>query len=461
MSATKVLDVVVVGGGLSGLLIAHGLRKTNTDWILLDARDILGGRLVNDTHGDGIDLGGAWIWPEHQPYITRLVASLGLKTFQQPDDPSSTRIAGGAVQIINQLAESLPKDRIKCNKPILYCSQQPPDEICSDSHYVRLETANQEMIYARRVVFAAPPKLLSRHVFFNPPLSEEKNIAMAVSRTWMAGVTKIALVYPEKFWDSTSSNVELGCDGPAFQMYDASSMDGNVSALTFFTHIPSKSPAITDDDVLASMVSAQLADTWAYLQRNDLASQAHTYNRYHVQRWPLDIYISEHDKPKSIAPHPEPLKALSKNEWGNTLFFAGSETDRKSPGVMEGAVGSALRVLQDLEKALAIDYFQQALGTGPSTMAKRRPEPAKRRIVTDIGYDQQGASTGLSPAPTIANERPAESVDGVIPDSARRSSDSGTKRMRIETEEIASAKKPSMSRSVTWPADNFQETVAI
>ena len=36
-------------------------------------------------------------------------------------------------------------------------------------------------------------------------------------------------------------------------------------------------------------------------------------------------------------------------EWSGRLLFAGTETDESSPGVMEGAIGSALRSVEQLK----------------------------------------------------------------------------------------------------------------
>ena len=43
---------------------------------------------------------------------------------------------------------------------------------------------------------------------------------------------------------------------------------------------------------------------------------------------------------------------LAKTDWNGMLHFAGSESDLRSPGVMEGAVGAAWRVLDELQEFL-------------------------------------------------------------------------------------------------------------
>jgi monoamine oxidase len=349
MSTPKLLDVLIVGGGLSGLIIGQGVQRMHADWRLLEARPSLGGRLANDDVFNQIDLGGAWIWPHQQPYMRDLAKSLGVQTFPQPDDPSSTRIEGGAVQFVNKIAEDLPQDLLQLNSPVTSCKL----ETTADSEkVVRVETAGQETFLARKVIFAVPPKLLSKHVTFDPPLSERKQAALNASQTWMAGVTKVALVYPSRFWDARSSNMGLG-GGPAFQVYDSSTRDNKVSALTFFALVPTADSAVTDDERLAEQVAQQMAEVWKHLGRPFYANQATNYTSHHVYRWPTESYISENEKPVRINPHPSPVRALSEPEWDGALQFAGSETDLGSPGVMEGAVGAAKRVLKSLEGFLS------------------------------------------------------------------------------------------------------------
>ena len=351
--SSKLLDVIIIGGGLSGMVVAHELQKTPISWQLLEARTALGGRLANDNKGHNIDLGGAWIWPFQQPNMKRLTKELSIPTFPQPDDPMSTRIDGGAVLYINRLNNELPKECIKLDAPVTWCTLKTMKDVvakgeesadsCSSNHpVVCVETSLEETFFARRVVFAVPPKLISKHITFHPPLSTAKQSAMNASQTWMAGVTKVALLYPSRFWDENSSNMGFP-DTPAFQVYDSSAKDELVAALTFFALDNND-----DDKSLADECAKQIQSVWEYYRR-PFSAKALKYTDYDVKRWPKETYISEDSNPRRINPHPEPVRELSTNEWDGALLFAGSESDRSSPGVMEGAVGAALRVVKDLQ----------------------------------------------------------------------------------------------------------------
>eukprot|EP00979_Chaetoceros_neogracilis_P013690 scaffold4003_cov227-Chaetoceros_neogracile.AAC.2 len=296
MSPSEVFDVIIVGGGLSGLLIARDAKKAGKRWKVLEAQEALGGRLQNDANGNKIDMGGAWIWPRHQPLMKKLVDSLGIDTFLQPDDSSSTRIVA--------------------------------------------------------VVIAAPPRITSHNIKFEPALSNAKGGAMSRSQTWMAGVTKVALVYRSpRFWPphESSRGFSPGLNRPAFQVYDGSPEDASISVLTFF--VLASLVEGSDDESLARLCCKQFCSSLApsSLKNNSSFVEClEDFDTFHIKRWPYEKYISDDRYPQEIHPHPQPNQTLAMSEWDGLLLFAGSETDQQSPGVMEGAVGAAKRVSKDL-----------------------------------------------------------------------------------------------------------------
>jgi monoamine oxidase len=75
-------DAVVVGAGLAGLVAARDLAAAGRSVVVLEARDRVGGRLLNEDIGDGkvVEVGGQWIGPT-QHRLAALAGELGVATF--------------------------------------------------------------------------------------------------------------------------------------------------------------------------------------------------------------------------------------------------------------------------------------------------------------------------------------------------------------------------------------------
>jgi len=82
--AARVLeaDVIVVGAGLAGLTAAREITSAGSSVVVLEARDRVGGRVSNESLGDGriVELGGQFIGPT-QDRIAALAHELGVETF--------------------------------------------------------------------------------------------------------------------------------------------------------------------------------------------------------------------------------------------------------------------------------------------------------------------------------------------------------------------------------------------
>nr|KAF6435945.1 monoamine oxidase B [Rousettus aegyptiacus] len=76
-------DVVVVGGGISGMAAAKLLHDTGLNVVVLEARDRVGGRTytIRNKMVKYVDLGGSYVGPT-QNRILRLAKDLGLETYK-------------------------------------------------------------------------------------------------------------------------------------------------------------------------------------------------------------------------------------------------------------------------------------------------------------------------------------------------------------------------------------------
>lgn len=80
-------DIAIVGAGLAGLVAARQIATAGKRPIVLEARDRVGGRLLNEEIGDGkvVEVGGQWIGPT-QERIAALADELGVTTFPTHDE---------------------------------------------------------------------------------------------------------------------------------------------------------------------------------------------------------------------------------------------------------------------------------------------------------------------------------------------------------------------------------------
>ena len=86
MAVRREADVVVVGAGLAGLTAARALQRAGLEPALLEARDRVGGRVVNEPLGDGkvVEMGGQWFGPTHAR-LAALAAELNVGSFPTYD----------------------------------------------------------------------------------------------------------------------------------------------------------------------------------------------------------------------------------------------------------------------------------------------------------------------------------------------------------------------------------------
>ncbi len=389
------LDVAIIGGGLCGLALAHSLHARRVDFQLFEARDRLGGRVksAEGPQGARVDLGATWFWPDTQPAMARLVEDLKLPSLAQPDDgrvlvlsdPQQTpqtqivmndflphvdgdaeagpmapagRLHGGARRLTGSMAALIEAFSTPLSSERLHL-QMALTEVHDQGDHVRLVFRPEPTascgavpvwtVLARRVVLAFPPRLVAQSVAFHPVLPAPVAEALAEVPTWMATAAKAAWFAGRPVWR------EAGLTGNAWsthaqsvlaEVFDASaSLSGSEGgALAGFFALDSGQrrtferamPLLLDSQVMALFGPCSEAQPWVW------------------QDWARErLTCSAADLAEEKAPpqHPDPSPTLMAPHWAGKLHFGGSETGRRSPGYLEGALSAAGRLRTALTAA--------------------------------------------------------------------------------------------------------------
>src|SRR5215475_5236723 len=181
-------DVLVVGAGLAGLVAARDLSAAGRSVLVLEARDRVGGRIVNEDIGDGkiVEMGGQWAGPT-QDKILGLAAELGIGTFPTYDTGEKVlhfngkrgtysgtipRISPLVLADIGQAQgrlETLAR-RVPTDAPWTAAQAEKLDGQTFETwirHHAVTKSARQLLALAAEAVFAAEPGDLSMlHVLF-------------------------------------------------------------------------------------------------------------------------------------------------------------------------------------------------------------------------------------------------------------------------------------------------------
>lgn len=85
------MNVVIVGGGISGLALAHGLRSRGAGVTLLEAAPHLGGNIQTRRRDGFITEAGPNSFVDREPTLRQLAASLGIEEHIRAADPAAKR----------------------------------------------------------------------------------------------------------------------------------------------------------------------------------------------------------------------------------------------------------------------------------------------------------------------------------------------------------------------------------
>lgn len=376
----QTVSVAIIGGGLSGLYAAYLLEKKGVDYVLLEARPTLGGRIVTARATDpntaqitdstsGFDLGPSWFWPEYQQQLARLIDELQLESFAQfeegdmlversPNEPAmrthgyksappSMRLKGSMATLIDALYQRLDATRILTNQKVC--------QLHNTGHYIEITSeaeSGQEAIcqkqqwQAQHVLLALPPRLAEATIIFEPALPTNLMTQWRGTATWMAPHAKYLAVYDSPFWQQQglSGSARSG-QGPMVEIHDASVADGN-GALFGFIGVPAAARQTVSADVLKQHCRAQLVRLFG--------AQAESPQAEYLKDWAQEPFTATAADANSDGQHATaPISKALSGVWANSLSGIGSEWSAQFSGYIAGAIDAASIGVKNLPESIA------------------------------------------------------------------------------------------------------------
>ena len=343
---------LIIGGGLSGLYFAYQLQQKQLPFILLEARDRLGGRIFcQGIENSYVDMGPAWVWPELQPRLSGLCHTLGIQFFKQYthgdllyelnpekiqryDSPSSHeqsfRIKGGAHALIQALQSKVAHENIRLNTSVRGINQET----------ITAET-NNKTYRADHIILALPLRISAHNIQFYPTLSDQQIQLWDNTPTWMASHCKIVFIYEHPFWREQGLSGEVFSQhGPLSEIYDGSPEDESYYALTSFVRLNAMQRKQIEQEELIKAGLSQLQHLFG--------DEAIRTQAVFIKDWSQEVFTTTEKDISTMAHHPQLPDGSLRYFSDKKIVLAGTETARQHGGYLEGAIESSDEALSIL-----------------------------------------------------------------------------------------------------------------
>lgn len=350
------VDILIIGGGLSGLTATWQLSSAGINASVMEARTRLGGRIltVEGNAGAECDLGPSWFWPG-QPLIANVLNHFKISSYEQfVDGEVLFQQPGGHTEKINAASPMTGARRIQGGMGQL--TDVIANEIEATSRYVAHKVTGLSIndsiitvdvvgptgkmqVQANQVALAIPPRLAAE-LKFTPELPATTIQTLRETPTWMAGHAKFFAVYDKPFWrEKGLCGTVISQHGPLSEIHDASPNSENSFSLFGFSGLSAQNRASVGDAAFIKQAIAQLVTLFG-----DEASQP---KNIHFQDWSTETFTADIADRKSPAHHPQyGLNPPLGSAWDGRLEFISTETSTSSGGLMEGALEAGLRYSQ-------------------------------------------------------------------------------------------------------------------
>ena len=347
-------DILIIGGGLTGLTIAYLLRKSKFKIKIAEARNRVGGRIntiYSETNAP-LEMGATWLGKKHSA-LGQLLEALNISVYEQlmgdkaiyeadasngaqlipipPNPDPSYRIEGGSSNLIQTLASHLEVGQIDTNQAIKSIQKGETDFVIkSDTH-----------IYQANIIISTlPPFLLKHTIEISPTLPTDLLTIAEQTHTWMGDSIKVAIAYAQPFWRTKHGTGTIFSNvGPINEMYDHSNEELGRFGLKGF--INSTYYTATKEQ-RAQVVIRQLQKYFGEEAANYLTYEETVWRQERFTFTPYSEYMLPH--------HNNGHPIYRKSYLGGQFFVAGSETAEQYPGYMDGAISSAYFIYNELQK---------------------------------------------------------------------------------------------------------------
>ncbi len=350
-------QVAIVGAGLSGLYAAWLLEQVGIDYVVLEGRNRVGGRIL-PADSTGVDLGATWLWPAIQPGLCEVLAELGMTTFthQETGDmlferatdaasrypgfvsaPAAARVCGGMSQLTSALLTRLAPGRVMPGVQVMRVEQFNG----MLTVHGRSGALQPVVVHAQHLLLALPPMLASQ-IAFTPALPESLIHAWRNTGTWMAPHAKYVACYTHDFWKRTGLSGEARSSiGPMVEIHDVSE-PGRLFALFGFIGLPFNARQATGDDALRQQCRAQLVRLFG-------PDAAHPEREF-IKDWAADPFTATSRDRVLQSGHTVPPPSASEGVWRDVMTGIASEWSPAFPGYLAGAIDAAATGIQRIIK---------------------------------------------------------------------------------------------------------------
>ncbi|WP_342774087.1 flavin monoamine oxidase family protein [Paenibacillus oralis] len=237
---------------------------------------------------------------------------------------------------MDAVAATLPPGTVRLNTKVTSICQE-------ENGTIALEIDGQRgSIRASAVISTLPPRIVARNISFWPELSADLMALMVNKPTWMAAQAKAVAVYERPFWrEKGLSGLASSWAGPLQEIHDASP-DTGAGALFGFFGLPAKSRQELGEERVLKLVVEQLTRLFGPSAENITA--------LFYKDWSSDPETAVNEDAEPLRDYPEYGPLAGTENWEKKIIFAGTETDSKYGGHLEGALRSAERAVSELMK---------------------------------------------------------------------------------------------------------------